>query len=230
MWRAIAVASVVLTACTPTQQLQAEIQEVATSPVFASQPNQAEQPASEGTVVIQGGQIRTESPGKAQIQLSDGLQFRLGGNALLKIEPELQLDRGQIIAWLGPGQQRDRPLQIRTPTATAAIRGTTVFIEQTATQTLILSWEGLVEVQLPSGASTQLTSGQVLRQNSVSRRVCCSTALPHRWKPCLKFVANCWGRPSPWRSLVGWVGRCRWRWVGRSPSRGYCSRRWQSVH
>ncbi|QFZ92301.2 FecR family protein [Synechococcus elongatus] len=163
MWRAIAVASLMLTACTPTQQLQAEIQEVATSPVFASQPNQAEQPASEGTVVIQGGQIRTESPGKAQIQLSDGLQFRLGGNALLKIEPELQLDRGQIIAWLAPGQQRDRPLQIRTPTATAAIRGTTVFIEQTATQTLILSWEGLVEVQLPSGASTQLTSGQVLR-------------------------------------------------------------------
>ncbi|ABB58226.1 FecR family protein [Synechococcus elongatus] len=163
MWRAIAVASLVLTACAPTQQLQAEIQEVATSPVFASQPNQAEQPASEGTVVIQGGQIRTESPGKAQIQLSDGLQFRLGGNALLKIEPELQLDRGQIIAWLTPNQKRDRPLQIRTPTATAAIRGTTVFIEQTETQTLILSWEGQVEVQLPSGVTTQLTSGQLVR-------------------------------------------------------------------
>lgn len=163
MWRAIAVASLVLTACAPSQQLQAEIQEVAMTPVFASQLNQAEQAAEVGTVVAQGGQIRTEAPGKAQIQLSDGLRFRLGGNALLRIEPELQLDRGQIIAWLTPNQPRDRPLQIRTPTATAAIRGTTVFIEQTASQTLILSWEGRVEVQLPSGASTQLTSGQLLR-------------------------------------------------------------------
>lgn len=164
MWRAIAVAGLALAACSPTQQLQAQIQEVAAAPVFASQPNQAEQPAEVGTTIDQGGQIRTEKPGKTQVQLSNGLSFRLGGNALLKIDPEaLQLDRGQIIAWIAPGQSRDRPLQIRTPTATAAIRGTTVFLEQTETETLILSWEGKVEVSLPSGSALALNSGQLVR-------------------------------------------------------------------
>ena len=132
----------------------AEVVEIPEEPVFWAQPPQAEAPAEVGTQVETGGYLRTASPGKAQVLLSDGLAFRLGGDAVLEItDEELRLSQGQIIAWVNPGSEGSLR-QIQTPMATAAIRGTTVFIDVNEQGCRIFSWEGDVEVSLRDGSDS----------------------------------------------------------------------------
>lgn len=141
----------------------AEVIDIPESPVFWSQPPEAESEAVIGTQVGAGGYLRTESPGKAQVQLADGLVFRLGGDAILELdEGDLNLSSGQIIAWVNPGNEgATRAIQL--PMATAAIRGTTVFIDAQAEGCLIFSWEGEVEVTLTAtGETVILNTGDEL--------------------------------------------------------------------
>jgi hypothetical protein len=130
---------------------RAEVIEIPEEPVFWAQPPVSEATAAVGTQVQTGGYLRTQRPGKAQVQLNDGLMFRLGGDALLEItDGDLKLQQGQIIAWAKPeGSQR----RIQTPLATAAIRGSTVFIEQMVTGSRIFSWSGEVEIYPTEGIS-----------------------------------------------------------------------------
>ncbi|NJK62040.1 MAG: FecR domain-containing protein [Synechococcaceae cyanobacterium SM2_3_1] len=130
----------------------AEVIDIPRDPVFAWQAPGPEQPAEVGMRVQEGGYLRTVAPGKAQVKLSNGLFFRLGGDATLQITPSLDLKRGQIIAW---GEQPSAELRrIETPTATAAIRGTTVFIETEPQFVRFFCWEGEVLVSLPDGSET----------------------------------------------------------------------------
>ncbi|MGF1575935.1 MAG: FecR domain-containing protein [Cyanophyceae cyanobacterium] len=132
----------------------AEVVDIPEEPVFWAQPPQTEAPAEVGTQVETGGYLRTASPGKAQVLLSDGMAFRLGGDAVLEItDEELRLTQGQIIAWVNPGSEGSLR-RIQTPQATAAIRGTTVFIEQDEQTSRIFSWEGDVEVSLRDGSDS----------------------------------------------------------------------------
>jgi ferric-dicitrate binding protein FerR (iron transport regulator) len=137
--------------------------EVPARPAYVKPPTAAEQPARVGQVLRPATVLRTQKPGRLQILLADGRSFRLGGDALLRIEPTLlDLVRGQIIAWIRPGAKRTPPLRIRTRVGTASIQGTTVFIEDTPGKVLFLSWEGLVEVRAEDGRLFRLTSGQRL--------------------------------------------------------------------
>ncbi len=145
--------------------------DVPSRPAFVRPQAAPERPALVGQVLEPSTVLRTENPGRLQILLADGRSFRLGGNALLRIEPTLlDLVRGRIIAWIDPGSKGTTPLRVRTRVGTASIQGTTVFIEATAEKVLFLSWEGEVNVRADDGTAYRLTSGQRLE------------ATPQGWK------------------------------------------------
>ncbi|MCP9833986.1 MULTISPECIES: FecR family protein [unclassified Cyanobium] len=145
--------------------------DVPSRPAFVRPQAAPERPALVGQVLGPATVLRTENPGRLQILLADGRNFRLGGNALLRIEPSLlDLVRGRIIAWIDPGSKGTTPLRVRTRVGTASIQGTTVFIEDTSETVLFLSWEGDVEVRANDGTLFRLTSGQRLE------------ATPQGWK------------------------------------------------
>ena len=140
---------------------------VPSRPAFVLPPRRGEQPAVPGLRLLPQSLLRTQRPGRMQVQLGDGRSFRLGGDALLRLDRNaLTLQRGQIIAWIHPGSQGTGPLRIRTRVATASIEGTTVFLEVTDTQVKVFSWEGRVRVTTEAGASVVLNGGEeLLHQN-----------------------------------------------------------------
>jgi hypothetical protein len=140
-----------------------KVVEVPYRPAFVQPVPGKEQPAQVGQLLSQQTLLRTAKPGRMQVQLPDGRAFRLGGDALLRLNGrQLDLQRGQIIAWVNPGSKGGAPLQIRTRAATASIVGTTVFIEATDTELKIFSWEGLVECITADGQRKMISSGQQL--------------------------------------------------------------------
>jgi len=140
---------------------------VPSRPAFVVPPRRGEQPAVPGLRLLPQSLLRTQRPGRMQVQLGDGRSFRLGGDALLRLDRQaLTLERGQIIAWIHPGSQGTAPLRIRTRMATASIEGTTVFLEVTDRQVKVFSWEGRVRVITDAGASVVLNGGEeLLHQN-----------------------------------------------------------------
>ncbi|MCP9850046.1 FecR family protein [Cyanobium sp. Morenito 9A2] len=140
------------------------IVDVAARPAFTRAVGRPEVMAQPGQLLAPGTVLRTQSPGRLQVRMADGRSFRLGGDAELRLTgQELDLRRGQIIAWVNPGQKgQASPLRIRTRVATASIVGTTVFIEASPDKVLFLSWEGRVKVDTDTGKLVQLKGGQVM--------------------------------------------------------------------
>ena len=137
--------------------------EVPFSPAFVKPPGGGEIRARAGQILAPDSTLRTEKPGRIQVLLANGRQFRLGGDAVLRLGPgDLNLEKGQIIAWVNPGQKGGSPLRIRTRVATASIVGTTVFIEATADSLKMFSWEGHVRVETDTGRQVSLRSGEQL--------------------------------------------------------------------
>lgn len=137
--------------------------EVPFRPAFVRPPGRAEIKARAGQILAADSTLRTEKPGRMQVQLANGRQFRLGGDAVLRLGPgDLNLEKGQIIAWVNPGQKGGNPLRIRTRVATASIVGTTVFIDATADSLKVFSWEGHVRVETDTGRRVDLRSGEQL--------------------------------------------------------------------
>lgn len=135
--------------------------DVPSRPAFLTPPKGAEQAARIGEVLLPATMLRTEKPGRLQILLADGRGFRLGGDALLRLgRTDLELQRGQIIAWIAPGKTGGPPLRVRTRVATASIVGTTVFIDATPDELKFFSWEGRVLVQAENGQRFTLSSGE----------------------------------------------------------------------
>lgn len=137
--------------------------EVPSRPAYVRPPSGQERPAQSGQRLLAGSLLRTQKPGRLQVLLSDGRQFRLGGDAVARLAGDgVALERGQIIAWVNPGSKRNAPLRIRTRVATASIMGTTVFIDATADSVKLFSWEGHVRVTTDAGQRYELHSGQQL--------------------------------------------------------------------
>ncbi|WP_255145802.1 FecR domain-containing protein [Synechococcus sp. ATX 2A4] len=137
--------------------------DVAERPAFIRPPGRLEQQANTGQVLPSRTELRTQRPGRMQVQLADGRSFRLGGDALLRLDPGgPALKRGQIIAWIDPDATRLLPLKVRTRVGTASIQGTTVFIEDLPRDVLFLSWEGTVQVEANDGRRFTLNSGEIL--------------------------------------------------------------------
>jgi ferric-dicitrate binding protein FerR (iron transport regulator) len=114
-----------------------------------------------------GDTIRTAEDGLAQIDLANGLAFRLGGEAALTLQPnqELQLDSGEMLVWVEPGQKV--PTEIVTPVGTAGLRGTTLFVrvpDDPGEGVVFFAWEG--EIRLRFEGDTEdliLNSGEELQ-------------------------------------------------------------------
>ncbi|AFY68554.1 FecR family protein [Thalassoporum mexicanum PCC 7367] len=127
-----------------------------------------ERPARVGMNLRIADVIRTARNGRTQVEFDNGVAFRIGGNSILEIQPQNQLkfNKGNMITWVKPG--RKVPAKIITPVATAAIRGTTAFVEipeDVETKGIrIFSWEGDVAVSLNSDPSQEvlLTTGEEL--------------------------------------------------------------------
>lgn len=137
--------------------------EVPFRPAFVRAPGGKEMPARAGQILAPASLIRTAKPGRLQVQLANGRQFRLGGDAVLRLGADgLNLERGQIIAWVNPGQKGGTPLRIRTRMATASIVGTTVFLDASDDGLKVFSWEGRVRVETTTGRRYDLSSGQQL--------------------------------------------------------------------
>jgi hypothetical protein len=137
--------------------------DVPSRPAFVRPPGRPEAPARNGQALQQRTVLRTERPGRLQVQLRDGRSFRLGGDALLRLAGDtLDLQRGQIIAWVNPGRSGGPPLRVKTRVGTASIMGTTVFIEATDEEVKVFSWEGTVRVSTDAGREVTLASGEEL--------------------------------------------------------------------
>ncbi|PZV19059.1 MAG: hypothetical protein DCF20_03220 [Pseudanabaena sp.] len=95
--------------------------------------------------------VRTQGKGKTQIEFDNGVGFRIGGDSSVQIKPNnrLNLTEGRMITWVKPGLKV--PTEISTTYATAAIRGTTAFVEipkDINKGIRFFSWEGTVVVKL----------------------------------------------------------------------------------
>lgn len=139
-----------------------KVVDVPSRPAFVKLPGKAEAAARPGQPLQLQTVLRTQKPGRLQVQLADGRSFRLGGDALLRLTTgrTLDLQRGQIIAWVNPGSKGVLPLRVKTRVGTASIVGTTVFIEATDEAVKFFSWEGTVRVVNDAGEQFTLNSGE----------------------------------------------------------------------
>ena len=151
----------------PVRAVQPRIVEVPNGPAFVRLPGMSEVDAISGQVLSTDALLRTMKPGRMQVMLGTGRQFRMGGDAQLRLgQSGVELLKGAIIGWINPGTQNRAPFTIKTRLATASIQGTTVFIEYTDDQFKIFSWEGKVAVTTSSGQRFTLNSGQQLLLDS----------------------------------------------------------------
>ena len=149
--------------CLPAQAAQPRIVEVPNGPAFVKFSGKTEVDARSGQLLRTDALLRTTKPGRMQVMLGTGRQFRMGGDAQLRLgSSSVELLKGSIIGWINPGTQTRHPFTIKTRLATASIQGTTVFIEFTDSQFKIFSWEGRVLVTTRSGQRFTLNSGQQL--------------------------------------------------------------------
>lgn len=156
---ALVVATVPLQAATPAPR----VVDVPSTPAFIKPPQGGERQARPGQILAYDSVLRTQKPGRMQVQLPNGRNFRLGGDAVLRLgRQRLDLQRGQIIAWINPGAKGGAPVTIQTRVATASISGTTVFLEASDTGLKIFSWEGEVACTTQDGQRKTLRSGEQL--------------------------------------------------------------------
>jgi hypothetical protein len=137
--------------------------EVPSRPAYVRPPAGQESAALPGQRLTAGSQLRTQKPGRLQVLLANGRNFRLGGDAVARLVSDgVAMERGQIIAWVNPGMQGGAPLRIRTRVGTASIMGTTVFLDVSEASVKVFSWEGHVRVTTDAGQRFELHSGQQL--------------------------------------------------------------------
>lgn len=119
-----------------------------------------------------GEAIHTGTNGKVSIQCSTGVIFQIGSDSRISIEEiiaqkgadsvRLNLEEGNAAAILSKTSGKTS-LIIRTPTATASVRGTEFLIEADEEETSVSVDEGEVEVQDGSGKSERVRPGRFLR-------------------------------------------------------------------
>ncbi|NEP10383.1 MAG: FecR domain-containing protein [Symploca sp. SIO2C1] len=139
---------------TSLEEAFATINEIQKQPVWVQRLNTKDEvPAQENMDLQVGETIRTEKEALVQVELKNGLSFRIGGNSVLTLQPDnrLKLKAGEMITWVEPGKKV--PVEIETPVAIAGIRGTTIYInmpEDPKKEIEFFAWEGSVEVWFPN--------------------------------------------------------------------------------
>lgn len=119
-------------------------------------------PARVGELVGEAALLNTGADGILEIQLGDGSTLRLAPNSRMRlerlrryhrddiVEARTLLEAGRVEAQAGP--QRRKPLQIRTPFATAAVRGTQFRVGSAADVVTAEVLEGGVQWGQPTDA------------------------------------------------------------------------------
>lgn len=153
---------------TSQQDAPAIISEIQSQPVWLRRLKAlSEISAKQGMGVQIGETIRTEGKAMAQINLKNGLAFRIGGNAVLTLQPDnrLNLSAGEMITWVTPGKKV--PTQVITPGGVAGIRGTTIYVkmpENPKDAIEFFTWEGTMFVRLPNKSEEfQLKAGEIVK-------------------------------------------------------------------
>ena len=147
----------------PSRAAQPRVVEVPAGPAFVKLPGASEINARSGQSLKTNALLRTVKPGRMQVLLGNGRQFRMGGDSQLRLgASDVELLKGSLIGWIKPGTLRRNPFKIRHRLATASIQGTTVFVESTDQHFKVFSWEGTVQVETSNGQRFTLTSGQQL--------------------------------------------------------------------
>ena len=147
----------------PSHAVQPRIVEVPAGPAFVQLPGSPEITARSGQTLETNSLLKTNKTGRMQVLLDNGRQFRMGGDAQLRLgSANVELIKGSILGWIRPGASRAQPFNIKTRLATASIQGTTVFIEYSDDQLKVLSWEGTVTCETRTGQRYALNSGQQL--------------------------------------------------------------------
>ncbi len=161
---------------TSSQEEAATISEIHKSPVWAKLLNATQEKAAKKNMKLRfGDTVRTQGQALAQIDMKSGLAFRIGGDSVLTIQPDnkLHLKEGEMITWVQPGKQV--PAEIVTPSATAGIRGTTVFIKtpsDASQETEFFAWEGSVAVSLPNQpGEVLLKSGEEVKVKKSDKNI-----------------------------------------------------------
>jgi hypothetical protein len=140
-------------------------------------------PLADGSNVVTGTQIHTGPTGTATLNWIDGTRIRLGSNAIMTVlqcqinkdtlaETSLfKLDAGEILVRVRRLLSGQSKFEIRTPTATAGVRGT-IFTVKVAPdgQTQIAVLEGKVQVDA-SGRRVALTPGNKLEASAQGAQV-----------------------------------------------------------
>lgn len=146
----------------------ANIAEIQKQPVSVRQLNTTQEIAAKSGMGLQFGEtIRTRNQAMAQVDLKSGMAFRIGGDAVLTLQPnnQLKLTAGRMITWIQPGQKV--PTEIVTPAAIAGVRGTTVYVEipeNPQDEVLFFAWEGRVAVWLPGQTEVmELKTGEEVK-------------------------------------------------------------------
>ncbi|MFB8789851.1 MAG: FecR domain-containing protein [Potamolinea sp.] len=122
---------------------------------------------TEGMGLFIGEQLRTVGEALAEIELKNGLAFRIGGNSVLTLQPDnsLNLSKGEMITWVQPGKQV--PAKVVTPGAIAGIRGTTIYVnipDDPNGEIEYFTWEGTMSLKLPNQSEEMLLkAGEIVK-------------------------------------------------------------------
>ena len=148
-------------------QTAATISEIQSQPVWLRRLKVfGEIAAAKGMGLQIGETSRTGEKAMVQIDLKNGLSFRIGSNAVLTLQPDnrLNLSAGEMITWVTPGKQV--PTKVITPGGIAGIRGTTIYVKmpQTSKDAIeFFTWEGTMFIQLPNQLEEfQLKAGEIV--------------------------------------------------------------------
>lgn len=158
----------VTSATTSAPEALATISEIQSQPVWLRRLKALSEISAQPGMGVQIGEtIRTEGNAMAQINLKNGLAFRIGGDAVLTLQADnrLNLKAGEMITWVTPGKKV--PTQVITPGGVAGIRGTTIYIKmpknpQDAIE--FFTWEGTMFIKLPNKTEEfQLKAGEIVK-------------------------------------------------------------------
>ncbi len=155
-------------AATTPSQTAATISEIQSQPVWLRRLKAIGEIAAVKGMGLQIGEtIRTGEKAMAQIDLKNGLSFRIGSNAVLTLQPDnsLNLSAGEMITWVTPGKHV--PTKVITPGGIAGIRGTTIYIkmpQKSQDAIEFFTWEGTMFIKLPNQAEEfQLQAGEMVK-------------------------------------------------------------------
>lgn len=143
-------------------------------------------PAKAGAPLPSGAKVETGPGAEALVLLADGTKVRVGPDSVFAFEGEggratdLRLAEGFLTAWVR--KMRGRRLNIRTPAAVAAVRGTVTSAEHRRGRSRFALFTGSLWVTDRFGRSTEMTPGQA-SEIHFERGLAGTTPLPPGTRP-----------------------------------------------